>query len=125
LSDVIILLLSTPEGTVYLHEYLTRQHYRKTVLEGKDNNIFHGKFCYKFMKLGKELLKHELRFLWLAYRTVLNIISSPGPVVWLLFYYCLLLRELFTYMYTSPDNTIGKLFSREKTIIYLVHNISF
>jgi hypothetical protein len=25
--------------------------------------------------------------------------------------------------YTSQDNTIEKLFSREKTIIYLVHNI--
>ena len=40
-----------------------------------------------------------------------------------LFYYCLLLRELFSY--TSPDNTIGKLFSREKTIICLVRNSSF
>jgi hypothetical protein len=32
------LLLSSPEGTVFL--YLTRQHYRKTVPEGKDNNMF-------------------------------------------------------------------------------------
>jgi hypothetical protein len=57
---------------------------------------------------------------------------------WLLsFYYCLFLREQFSYSvvwcgivpeptaraYISPDKTIGKLFSREKTIIYLVHNI--
>jgi hypothetical protein len=28
-------------------------------------------------------------------------------------------------LYTSSDNTIGKLFSREKTIICLVHNIPF
>ena len=27
--------------------------------------------------------------------------------------------------YTSPDNTIGKLFSREKITTYLVHNIPF
>jgi hypothetical protein len=32
------LLLSSPEGTVFL--YLTRQHYRKTVPEGEDNNMF-------------------------------------------------------------------------------------
>ena len=37
----IILLLFTPEGTVGSATlYLTRQHYRKTVLEGEDNNIF-------------------------------------------------------------------------------------
>ena len=54
-------------------------------------------------------------------------------------YYCLLLRELFSSsvvwcgivpeptqgQYTSPDNTIGKMFSRDKTIICLVHNIPF
>lgn len=51
----------------------------------------------------------------------------------LLFYYYLLLRKLFYYNvfwcpnhYASPYNTVGKLFFlRTKTIMYLVHHISY
>jgi hypothetical protein len=49
-------------------------------------------------------------------------ISFIGVRVFTLFYYCLLLREL---SYSIVWWGIGKLFQRKKTIIYLVHNISF
>jgi hypothetical protein len=43
-----------------------------------------------------------------------HIVFTLEKALSLLFYYCLLLSELFSY--TSPDNTTGKLFSRVKTI---------